>query len=553
MKRRHFIRTTGLASGAAALGLIHCSSRRLDYLLTNGFIIDGTGRSSYPADIAIKDGRIAGIGKFSPSDAEKVIDVNGLTVAPGFIDMHSHTETKLLVNPMAESKITQGVTTEMYGMDGDSAAPLSEAMRADWAESMQKRYGIDINWTTFAEYFDLMRAKGHAVNFGSMVGQGTLRDAVIGKSDRAAETDDILKMQHLLEEAISEGAWGLSSGLEYTPGSFADTNEIIQVASVLAGSDKPYTTHMRNEADHLLAAVDESAEIAQKAGIPLHISHLKVQGKRNWNKIGPLMKKLDQLNADGLRTTFDRYPYVAYSTGLANLFPIWAREGGSDKFIERLNDKSQIAEIRKYASDKITMLGDWNSVMISSVISENNMPLQGKRLGEIGELWGMDPFDAAVRLIIEENNRVSTVGFGMSEQNTETILRHKNCTVASDGSGIANHGPLSEGNPHPRSYGTFPRAIATYVRERKIVTLPEMIRRMTSLPAEIIGLKERGILTRHFHADIVVFNRDTIKDNATFENPHQYCSGIEYVFVNGTPVVSAGEITKNLPGMILTS
>jgi N-acyl-D-amino-acid deacylase len=555
MKRRDFIKKTGKVTSALAFSplLLGCEDRKIDYLFTGGYVIDGTGKKSVLADVAVRGNKIVGIGKFENKDVKNVVDIKGKMITPGFIDIHSHTGVKLLVNPFAESKITQGVTTEMYGMDGDSVAPLTDEMRNTWNENIPQRYNFKVNWFSLPEYFDIIKKNKHAVNFGTMIGQGSLREYVIGKSDRTATKDEIKKMQQLLENAVVEGAWGISSGLEYTPGSFATTDEIIEVASVLKGTNFPYVTHMRNEGDRLIEAVGEAIQIAKSAGIPLHISHLKVEGKRNWHKADLLFETISRAEQEGLRITFDRYPYIAYNTGLSNLFPLWAREGGADKFLERLNDKKQIVEINKYTKDKIAMLGSWNSVLISSIHSDKNSELQGKYLPEIAEVWNTDPFSAAVRLIIEERTRVSMVGFGMSEENTKRILAHPNGIIASDGSALEINGPLSKGNPHPRNFGTFPRAISFYVHKHKIVLLPEMIKKMTSKPAEIAGLKNRGKIAEGYFADLVIFLPDSIHDRATFENPKQYCQGITHLFVNGKPVLVDGKKENNLPGTILKS
>ena len=554
MKRRDFIKKTSRATAAFALSPLwySCKDRRIDYLFSGGHIIDGTGNKSILTDVAVRGDKIVGIGKFELKDVINVIDIKGKLITPGFIDIHSHTDTKLLVNPFAESKITQGVTTEMYGMDGDSVAPLTDEMRDSWNENIPEYYNFKVTWHTLPEFFEVMKRNKHAVNFGTMIGQGSLRDYVIGKSDRPATKEDIKKMQQLLEKTIEEGAWGISSGLEYTPGSFATTEEIIEVASVLKGTNYPYVTHMRSEGDKLIEAVEEAIQIAKGAGIPLHISHLKVEGKRNWHKADLLFETITKAEKGGLQITFDRYPYIAYNTGLSNLFPLWAREGGTNKFLERLNDKDQLSEIKKYTDDKIAMLGQWNSVLIASIHSENNSELQGKRLPEIADIWNIDPFTAAVRLIKEERARVSMVGFGMSEENTKRILAHPNCVIASDGSAREIHGPLAKGNPHPRNYGTFPRAISYYVHKHKIVSLTEMIKKMTSKPAEIAGFKNRGKIAEDYFADLVIF-LPSIHDRATFEKPKQYCQGIYHLFTNGQPVIFDGKRKNNLPGTILKS
>ncbi len=555
MKRREFIKKTSTAAATISIAPItfNCSSRKFDYLFMGGNIIDGTGGETIHADLAVKGNKIAGIGKFNLSDAKNIVDIQGKVITPGFIDIHSHTDTKLFVNAHAESKITQGVTSELYGMDGDSVAPLTEEMRKEWEDNVSEKYGYKITWKNLPEFYNTISKNGHALNFGTMIGQGTLRDYVIGKSDRVATKEDIQRMQQLLKEAVDAGACGISSGLEYTPGNFATTEEISELVSILKGKNFPYTTHMRNEGDRLIEAVEEAIKISNYAEVPLHISHLKVEGKRNWHKADLLFETIASAEKEGIPITFDRYTYIAYNTGLSNLFPLWAREGGTDKFLERLSDKKQLTKIESYTRDKIKMLGSWNSCLISTIYSKEKEHLQGKRLPEIAEIWKCDPFEAAVRLIEGERVGVSMVGFGMSEENTERILAHPNCVIASDGSALAISGPLSKGNPHPRNFGTFPRAIAHYVNKRQIVTLPEMIRKMTSKPAEIIGLKNRGKIAEGYFADLVVFSPGNLKDMATFEKPKQYSQGIEHVFVNGTPVITESKINKNLPGRILKS
>ncbi len=555
MKRRTFIKKTAAATAGLSLSplITACTSRKIDYLFINGAVIDGSGRPPVMLDVAIKNDKIIGIGKFGTSDAARVLDISGRVIAPGFIDIHTHTDIKLFANPRAESKIMQGVTTEVGGMDGDSVAPLTDEMRERWNKNIKPEEGFTVSWKSFPEYFEALKKNGHAVNFSSYVGQGTLRDSVIGNSDRPASNEDIKKMQYLLEQAMADGAWGISSGLEYTPGSFATTEEITKVASVLGGTAFPYTTHRRNEGDRLIEAVTEAIAIATGAGIPLNISHLKVEGRRNWHKTDELFALIEKAQKEGLRLTFDRYPYVAYNTGLANLFPTWAREGGTDKFLSRLKDAGELKKIEKYTRDKIDMLGSWDAVLVSSIHSKENAHLQGKRLPEIAAAWNIDPFEAARKLIIDERSRVGMVGFGMNEANTERILAHPDSVIASDGSARTVNGAWSSGSPHPRNYGTFPRAIAHYVRERHIVSLHEMIRKMTSLPAAIVGFRKRGKIEKNFFADLVVFNAETIQDNATFENPKQYCSGIDHVFVNGKPVLRDGQFTGELPGKILKS
>lgn len=555
MKRRQFVKTTSTALAGLSLGstFLSCGPKKYDYAFFGASLIDGSGKEAVLADVAVKGGKIVKIGSVSLADAAIIIDAQGKVLCPGFIDIHTHSDTCLFVNPHSESKITQGVTTEVIGMDGDSAAPLTEEMRQKWEKRTRERYGYAIPWNTVEGYFQALQQNRHAVNIATFIGQGTLRENVIGMSDRSATPEEIKQMQALLEKAMAEGAYGISSGLEYTPGSFAPTEEIIAVASVLKGTRFPYTTHMRNEADTLLEAVDEAIRISRGAGIPLHISHLKVEGQRNWHKTDQLFALLEKAKNEGLQITFDRYTYVAYHTGLANVFPLWAREGGDEKFVERLRDKKLLKEMKKTSDDKINMMGSWHNFQISGVKNEAYKFVQGKRMDEIAGEMGLSPFEAAVKLLIENENQVGVVGFGMSEENTERILAHPDGVVASDGSGLAISGPLAEGSPHPRSFGTFTRALGYYVRERKILELPQMIHKLSGKPAAILGLNNRGTVREGNYADLVVFDPGKIQDKSTFENPFQYSEGIDQVFVNGQPVVTGGKITPNLPGHILKS
>jgi N-acyl-D-amino-acid deacylase len=374
---------------------------------------------------------------------------------------------------------------------------------------------------------------------------------VLDMSDRAATAAEIEKMQELARLAFRKGALGISSGLEYTPGGFASRDEIAELCRVMKGTPGLYATHMRNEDDRVLEAVEESIEIAERAGVGLHISHLKCQGRRNWDKVGDVFAAIDAAESRGVSVTMDRYPYVAYSTGLANLMPLWSREGGTAAFIQRLQDPGTWPRIMEAMADKIDLLGSWDSVMISSVRLEKNKPLEGKTIAQIVEANGEDPFLFVRSLIIEESNRVGVLGFGMGEETTKKILAHPKCMPASDGSSLATYGELSGGSPHPRSYGTFARVLGKYVREEKIMPLEEAVRKMTSLPAERFELANRGRLAEGFLADVVVFDAETVADKATFANPHQYAVGFEAVLVNGGLVLEKGERTETLPGMVL--
>ena len=386
---------------------------------------------------------------------------------------------------------------------------------------------------------------------GSFVGQGTLRGLVMAMSDRAATPAEIGQMQQHAATALGYGAMGISSGLEYTPGGFATAEEIGELCKVMAGSSGLYATHMRNEDDRVLGAVEEAINIAGRGGVGLHISHLKCQGQRNYGKVDAIFSLIEDAEARGVSVTLDRYPYVAYATGLATMMPLWSREGGTGMFIERLQNPETWQRIRQATEDKVGLLGSWDNVMITSVSLETNKPLQGKTNAGIVAETGEDPFTYTRDLIIEENNRVRMVGFGMGEETTARILAHPKCMPASDGSALATYGALSSGNPHPRAYGTFARVLGKYVREMEIMTLEESIRKMTSLPAERFGVAQRGRITEGYFADIAVFDPASVQDNATFAKPHQYAAGFEVVIVNGKPVLEGGERSEELPGMVL--
>ncbi|MFQ5769518.1 MAG: amidohydrolase family protein [bacterium] len=558
MNRRTFIKKTGgagLLFGLGGFSIISIGCRQtydFDLILKGGHVLDGTGKAGFNSDIGIKNKKITALGDLQNFSAYRILDVAELTVTPGFIDVHSHSADELLVNPKAESKIRQGVTTEILGQDGSSMAPLTHEMQAEMSERFQDRFGFGVDWLDFEGYFRRIRQTGTAVNVATMVGQGRLRECVLGMSDRAATRAEIQEMQELAHLALKQGALGISSGLEYTPGAFASTDEIIELCKVMQGTSGLYATHMRNEDDRVLAAVEEAIAIARGAGVGLQISHLKCQGQRNWDKLDAIFSSIAKANSQRLMVTMDRYPYVAYSTGLASLLPIWCREGGTEKFIARLQNPALLSKIKSETLDKVSMLGSWKSVMLTSVGLEKNRPLQGKTVAELVKGSGQDPFEYVRELIIEEKNRVSMVGFGMSEENTARILAHPLCMIASDGSAKAPYGPLSKSKPHPRSYGTFPRILSKYVREENLFSLPEAIRKMTNLPAIRFGLNKRGQIAKDFMADLVIFDHDKVKDKATFSNPHQYPEGIEYVLVNGKIVIEKEEHTRKLPGLVLT-
>lgn len=521
---------------------------RATTVLRGALVLDGTGAPAAAGDVAIGEGRIVAVGRRLSLPGIEEIDLRGLALAPGFVDIHSHTDLSLLVNPNAESKLRQGVTTEVTGQDGSSIGPWTDDGYERTKREYRDRYGVDVPFRDLAGFFGWLDAEGAALNVASMVGQGTIRGFVVGQDDRPATDDEVRRMLLEVRRALDAGACGLSSGLEYTPGAFADTAELVRLASALAGTGLPYASHMRNEDDRLFSAIEEAIHVGRVAGVPVQISHLKAQGGRNWWKAGTALEMIERARETGLPAGFDVYPYVAYSTGLANLFPVSARDGGTDAFIARLSDPDRRAELEVAVRDKIAQLGSWDSVQVTSTGADELSWARGRRLGELAAERGADPFALLVRLIVEDRNRTGMVGFGMSEENVEMQLAHPLAAICSDGGAWAPYGPLSEGVPHPRTYGTFPRVLGRYVRERGVLPLEAAIHRMTALPARRVGLHERGVISVGAPADLVAFDPDTVSDRATFERPHQYPVGIPHVWVNGTPVLVDGEHTGARPG-----
>lgn len=558
ISRRKFIYGSSLLGASMALfkdveaGRIFLGSRGFDIVIGGGHIIDGSGKKEFIADVGIKDGRIVEIGNLNSVDAEIFIDAKGLKVVPGFIDIHSHTDSDLILNPKAESKIRQGVTTEITGQDGFSWGPLGGSELDRTIKNFKDEYGEELTWRTLGGFLDNFSLRKFSVNIASMVGLGTIREYIVGFDDRPASAKEMMLMKSEVLKAINDGAVGISTGLEYTPGSFASTEELIELCKASPISSRLYSTHMRNEDNTVLEAVDEAIRIARESSSRLLLSHLKVSGKSNWHKADAVLEKIDNAIREGLDVHADRYTYVAYHTGLDALFPLWAREGGTAKFIERLNDKDLLKKMREYSEKKVSNLdGDWDGVLISSVGKGDFKDYQGNTVKRIADDAEQDYFETAVKIIINSDNRTMMMGFGMEEKSTEKILAHPRVMIASDAGSHAPYPPMNGNIAHPRAYGTFPRAIAKYVRERNICSLEEMITKMTSMPADKLGFSDRGRLEEGKAADVVIFNYDTIQDKATFTEPHQYPDGIPYVIVNGELVISNGEHTGAMPGQVI--
>ena len=548
MNRRSFLLAAAPLLLFPGRGVWAAAPDRATRLLRGALLFDGTGAPPRQADVALAGDRIAAVGPGLRAGRVPVTDLRGLALAPGFVDIHSHTDLNLLVNPRAESKVRQGVTTEVTGQDGGSVGPWTDAGYAEEREEFRERYGVDLPFRDLAGFFCWLDANGAAVHVASMVGQGTVRGFVVGEDDRPATADEMRRMREEVARALAAGACGLSSGLEYTPGAFGGTAELVELAGALAGTGLPYASHVRNEDDRLFAAVEEAIHVGRMAGVPVEISHLKAQGERNWWKAAATLQAVEQARAAAVRVGFDAYPYVAYSTGLANLFPVSARDGGTDAFLARLRDPGQLAALEGAVRDKVAQLGSWDSVQVTSTGSDALAWARGRKLGALAAERGEEPFALLVRLLVEDRSRAGMVGFGMSEENVERTLAHPLAAVCSDGAAWAPYGPLSVGVPHPRTYGTFPRVLGRYVRERKLLPLEQAIHRMTALPARRVGLHDRGVVAPGARADLVAFDPDTVADRATFERPHQYPAGIPHVWVNGVAVIRDGEHTGARPG-----
>jgi len=547
MDRREFLQAGAVLGAASLAGMPRLSIwEQPDLVLRRATVFDGTGAPGVEADVAILGDRIQAVGRIN--DMGRVeIDLAGQALSPGFIDIHTHADLPILANPRMENRILQGITLEVGGQCGGSPGPWSPEEAGATAERYRDLYGVEIDFRDLGGFFRALERTPPASNAACMVGQGTVRGTVVGNEDRPATEEEMARMKALVGQALDQGAVGLSSGLEYTPSGFASREELVELARVLSGSGYPYASHMRNEDDAVLAAVEEALHVGRVAGVPVQISHLKAQGERNWWKADVILSLLADVRESGVDAHYDRYPYVAYSTGLSNLFPNWAKSGGNQAFLDRLADPRQRPALEAYAREKVAQLGSWNSVQISSTRTEENAWVRGKRLGDAAREAGEEPFAMALRLLQEEGS-VGMIGFGMSEENTATILSHPLGMICSDGSVYAPTGPLSEGTPHPRNYGTFPRVLGHYVRDRKVMPLETAIHKMTGLPAGKIQLADRGVLRAGAYADLVAFDPATVRDTATFEDPRQYPVGISLVVVNGVVTVREGALTGELAG-----
>jgi len=521
-----------------------------DLVLEGGLVLDGSGSPAERADVAIAAGRIARVGDLASEAAAERLNVAGHVVAPGFIDMHSHSDHALLANREAFSKVTQGITTEVGGNCGFSSGPVAPDELADGLAEL----GISDRWQSLGEFLDLLTERGPSVNFCTLVGHGNLRRSAMGAGARAADRADLLAMRRLADQALDEGAIGISTGLIYPPGCYSNTDELVEVCRSAGEHGALYATHMRSEGNQLGDAVAEAIEIGRRSGARVQISHHKGCGSFNWGKVTRTLAMIDAAVAEGVGVWADQYPYIATSTDLGALLPDWVYDGGRDAALKRLADPAVCQRLRVglHGSEGPARQGaSFSDVMITQVKTDANRWTEGLRLSDVAEAWQMDVVDALLRLLTEERLDVAMCNFILCEEDVETVMRHPRVCIGTDATARRPDGPLGRGKPHPRSYGTFPRVLGRYVRERKVISLEEAVRKMTSLPAAILRLSHRGLVREGYWADLVVFDPLTVLDCATFEKPHVTSVGIAHVLVNGVPVVRDGQVTGATPGRVL--
>lgn len=536
-----------------------------DIKIVNGLIVDGTGNQAYSADVGIVGDKIVAIGKLNDSPSIKTIDATDKIVAPGFIDMHTHSDMSVLFDPHANSKIFDGVTTEVVGNCGIGVAPVSEVNRKLLIDYLGTRMignlpvTLELHWSSMADYLEYVRQHPPALNVTALLAHGAVRIAVMGFEKDAPSAEQLDDMKSLVKAGMSEGAVGFSSGLIYMPGEFSSTDELAELAKESKPWQGFYVTHIRNESEGVFDSLDEALTIGKKAGVPVHISHLKVAGQSVWGRSKELLEKIDQANEAGIETTFDVYPYTRGMTGLTACMPPWAFEGGVEKLIARLTDTETRTRIISDVENGIAgwqnlfkAAGKWENIMIATVNSETNKGLEGKTIQQIADMQGKDPYSAVFDLLIAEKGKVLIVLVLMDEDDLVNILKHPRAMIGSDGMSVSTEGIMSFGMPHPRAFGTRARVLGRYVREKKVLSLEDAVRKMSYLPAWRLGLAQRGLLREGYYADVVVFNPDTVCDNAEYSAPKQYSSGFDLVVVNGNIVLVNGVHQEVYGGKVLT-
>jgi len=530
-------------------------AEQFDVLIKNGTLVDGTGDAPTTGDVGLKGDRIVAIGDLSSDTGTNVIDATGLVVSPGFINMLSHATTSLIVDPRGMSDIMQGVTTEIFGEA--SRGPMTPEMKKSALES-QGDFKYDIPWNTLGEYLDYLEKRGIAPNVASFVGASTVRVNVLGYEDRAPTAAELDEMRNLVRVAMEEGAMGVTSALIYMPAFFAKTDELVELCKVASEYGGMYIVHMRSEANQIMEAVDETITIAREADLPAEIYHLKMAGKDNWGKLPAVIEKIESAQKEGLRVTANMYNYTAGATGLDASMPPWVQEGGYDEWARRLRDpniRKQVAEEMKSSTDEWENLysgaGSPDKLLFIGFKNPELKKYTGNTLAEVAIEWEKSPEETAMDLVVEDGSRVMTVYFLMSEDNVKKQIVIPWMSFGSDAGAPATEGDFLKSSQHPRAYGNFSRLLGKYVREEKVITLQEAVRKLAHLPATNLGIKERGLLKEGYFADIAIFDPKTVGDRATFENPHQYSVGMHHVIVNGIPVLKDGEHTNATPGTII--
>jgi N-acyl-D-aspartate/D-glutamate deacylase len=542
--------TTALVALASVL-VLGQPAARYDVVIANGSVVDGSGNPWYRADVALRDGRIVAMGRIDRGAATTVVDATGKVVAPGFIDLHTHSDIPLVVDGTAQSKVRQGVTLDVLG-ESSSIAPLEGAVGEDFKKQMKERYNIDVDWTTVAGYFARLKRQGVSMNVATSVAPQHVKRVVVGYENRPARAAELERMNALVGQAMREGAVGLSSA--YEGGGYDNPDELFAMAKVAAQHGGYFATHVGSEGYQLVEEVEKSIKVAEATGIPVHIYHLKIRGKSLWGKVAPAITLIEEARKRGLEITANQYPYTAMQHPWGALFPEWAKSGPPGSIVKVLSDPANREKLKK---DKVFLQyveehGGFEGIVASRFNVAKNKPLEGKTIAEIAKMRGdADPADTCFNLIIENGNFVDGVHHNQSEDDIKMIMRLPWVAIASDGTALKPEGVLGEGMPHPRSYGTNPRVLGKYVREEKVLTLEDAIRKMTSFPAQILRLKDRGLLREGYWADVVVFDPATVKDRSTYEQPTLYPVGVAHVFVNGVQVVKDGDHTGAKPGKII--
>ncbi len=539
--------------------VLSCKKEEYDVIIRQGTIYDGSGGSGVVSDIGVNADTIAAIGDLSGAVGKKEIDAKGLAVAPGFINMLSWAVTTLIMDGNSESDIRQGVTLEVFG-EGSSMGPINEKMRNEMLEDMRRNpdYAYDIDWTTLDEYLESLVRRGIAPNVASFVGATSVRVHELGYENRLPNEEEMARMKELVRKAMEDGALGVGSSLIYAPANYSSTEELIELCKVAAEYDGMYITHMRSEGNAIFEAVDETIRIAREAGLPAEIYHLKMGGQENWNKLDSVLAMIDAANNSGLKITADMYTYRAGATGLDASMPPWLQEGGLNQWIKRMKNpkiRKQALEEMRRPSDKwenlLLMSGSPENVLLLEFANDSLRQFTGKTLAEVAKIYGKSPEETAMDLVMTDSTRVGTAYFMMSEENIKRQIALPYLSFGSDAGSPTAAGVFLNSNDHPRAYGNFARLLGKYVREEKVIPLEEAIRKLTSLPASNLKIKNRGALKSGYYADVVVFDPEKIQDHATFEKPHQYSTGMVHVFVNGEQVLSEGEHTGARPGKVV--